>query len=69
MYEWKKLNVKVLLEGLNGGGGGGLFDGWRLKISRFDGWRLNFSSFDGWRLIFRNNVHHTNLKNKFGCKF
>ena len=50
-------------------GGGGPFNGWRLKISRFNGWRLNFSSFDGWRLIFRNNVDHTNLKQKFDCKF
>ena len=48
---------------------GGPFDGWRLKISRFDGWRLNFRSFDGWRLIFRNDVYHTNLEHKFGCKF
>ena len=47
----------------------GPFDGWRLKVSRFDGWRLNFSSFDGWRLIFRNDVYHTNLKQKFDCKF
>ena len=51
------------------GGGGGLFDGWRLKISGFDGGRLNFRSFHGWRLIFRNYVYHTNLKHKFGCKF
>ena len=40
-----------LFEGLNvgGGGGGGLFDGWRLKISRFDGWRLTVN-FSEWRL-------------------
>ena len=45
------------------GGGGGLFDGWRLKISRFDGWRLNFSSFDGWRLIsFGLKFYHKILK-------
>ena len=52
-----------------GGGGRGPFDGWQLKISRFDGWRLTCRSFDGWRLIFRNDVYHTNLKHKIGCKF
>ena len=55
-------------EGLNGGGGGP-FDGWRLKISRFDGWRLNFRSFDGWRLIFWNNVYNTNLNPNLTVSF
>ena len=31
---------------MGGGGGGGLFDGCRLKISRVDGRRLHFRSFD-----------------------
>ena len=52
----------TLIEGLNGGGGGGPFDGWRLKISRFEGWRLNFKLFDGWRLIFRNEVYPHEFK-------
>ena len=51
------------------GGGGGPFDGWRLKISRFDGWRLNFRSFDGWRLIFRNDVYNTNLNPNLTVSF
>ena len=46
-------SVIRLIWGSQRGGGGGPFDGWRLKISLFDGWWLDFWSFDGWRLIFR----------------
>ena len=55
-------------EGLNGGGGGGAGSLWRLTVKNKSFWRLNFRSFDGGRLIFRNDVYHTNLKHKFGCK-
>ena len=65
MKSKNQVNQSDKIEGVNGGGGP--FDGWRLKINRFDGWRLTFRSFDGWRLIFRNDVYHTNLKHPFDC--